>query len=71
MKTKRIAIILVLMIGSFSGFSQKTMSSFFKYEGVKTFANLAHPTSTFHTGSYDLNGDRIKIKIVYTDGNKI
>lgn len=62
-----IAITFSFLFITSSSFAQ-TMSSFFKYDGVRTLAGLAHPMGTYEKGSYDINTNYIDVSIKYTDG---
>ena len=48
--------------------SAQSIESFFKYEGVQTVAELAHPTGTMDKGYYKIYSDAIDVEIYYTDG---
>lgn len=73
MKTvKQISFIIICIISfNSSTLLAQSISSFFKYEGVKCLAELAHPTSGFHSGSYNVYDDYIIINANYTNGHNI
>lgn len=60
---KLVALIIAVAISSFC-FAQN-MESYFKYEGVRTLAFMAHPTNTFKTGQYNVYNNKVWVKIYY------
>lgn len=61
-----IAFTLIITI-SITGLSQ-SYETFLKYEGVETLAGLAHPTSTFQSGSYTIYENALDVTMKFTDG---
>ncbi|MFT5167625.1 MAG: hypothetical protein ACI8P3_002863 [Saprospiraceae bacterium] len=69
MKTMKALLLTTCLVASFcSQVSAQSLDSFLKYEGVKTLAELAHPTSTMDKGYYKVYSDAVDVEVYYTDG---
>lgn len=62
-----IFICFSFLISSSTLFAQ-TMGDFFKKEGVRTLAELAHPSNTFKGGRYEIEDNHVIVTINYTGG---
>ncbi len=60
-------ILIVLLVCSLTVKSQSDLEHFFKYKGVSLLAKLAHPTNTYESGTYNIQGNEIYIEINYTN----
>lgn len=67
MKHKLLLLVIALVI-TVSHLSSQSLEDYFYKHGVYTVAQLAHPTSTLHSGSYDISHNGITVNIQYTDG---
>lgn len=68
-KTTLLLFVTVLLFTSY-GFAQKTMSNFFRYEGVSGLASLAHPSNTYSSGTYSVEYDYVLVTINYKESFK-
>ncbi len=63
---KQIFLYCILFFLSLSSIvAQSGMTDFFRYEGVKALAFLAHPTNDFKRGTYGVYTDRVVVEIFY------
>lgn len=61
---KKLLILFVFLTIANYSFTQ-TMSDFFKYKGVETLVEMAHPTNTYKSGEYKVSDNKVWIKIYY------
>ena len=69
MKTlQNFTIALSFFLCSVMSLSSQSLETFFKYEGVATLAQMAHPTSTMSQGYYEVSGSDVYVTMKFTDG---
>ncbi len=61
-------LLFITLFAFICNFTQaQSMSSYFRNEGVKTLALLAHPSNTFKTGNYEIYSNKVSVRIIYED----
>ena len=69
-KIQTISLIVSLFFLTTLSCVAQSMDDFFKFEGVQTLANLAHPAGVYVGGSYRVTSSHVIVEIRYQDNTR-